>query len=77
MYWNTKKKLEEAGYMHYEISNYAIKGYESKHNLDCWNQKEYIGFGLGAHSYIEGKRYSNTEKSDEYANVGAHICARQ
>src|SRR5699024_1481026 len=43
MYWLVKEKLEEAGYMHYEISNFAKKGYESKHNLACWNQEEYIG----------------------------------
>ena len=51
MYWETKRILEEAGYIHYEISNFAKKGYESKHNLDCWNQKEYMGFGASAHSY--------------------------
>ena len=46
MYWKVKNKLEELGYKHYEISNFAKIGYESKHNMDCWNQKEYIGFGL-------------------------------
>ena len=37
-----------------------------KHNLDCWDQEEYIGFGISAHSYINGKRFSNTEKIDDY-----------
>ena len=66
MYWKVKETLEKNGYMQYEISNFAIKGFESKHNLSCWNQEEYIGFGLAAHSYIDGIRYSNTEEFEEY-----------
>ena len=66
MYWETKRILEEAGYIHYEISNFAKKGYESKHNLSCWNQEEYLGFGIAAHSYFNGERYSNTEDFDKY-----------
>ena len=58
MYWYVKNTLEQNGYIHYEISNFAKTGYESKHNIDCWNQKEYLGFGLAAHSYINGTRYS-------------------
>jgi len=72
MYWSAKRKLEEAGYVHYEISNFAQKGYESKHNLDCWNQKEYIGFGLAAHSYINNTRYSNTVDLNKYINKNIH-----
>jgi len=68
MYWSAKNKLEEAGYTHYEISNFAKKGYESKHNLDCWNQKGYIGFGLAAHSYLNNTRYSNIEDMNKYIN---------
>lgn len=41
-------------------------GYESKHNSDCWNQEEYLGFGLAAHSYIDDTRYSNIEDLEEY-----------
>ncbi len=66
MYWEAKKMLEKNKYIHYEISNFALKNYESKHNVNCWNQKEYLGFGLAAHSYLNGKRYSNTIKIDEY-----------
>lgn len=66
MYWLVKNKLENLGYKHYEISNFAKEGYESKHNMDCWNQKEYIGFGLAAHSYLNKKRYSNTENLKTY-----------
>lgn len=66
MYWYTKRKLEENGYIHYEISNFAKAGYNSKHNMDCWNQKEYIGFGAGASSYENNVRYSNTDCIEEY-----------
>lgn len=66
MYWTVKEELEKNGYIHYEISNFAKSGYESKHNSACWNQEEYIGFGLAAHSYINNTRYSNTEDIEEY-----------
>lgn len=66
MYWEVKENLEEAGYIHYEISNFAKPGYESKHNLSCWNQEEYLGFGLAAHSYFNNVRYSNTDDFEEY-----------
>lgn len=71
MYWYVKNTLENNGYIHYEISNFAKPGYESKHNVSCWNQEEYIGFGVAAHSYINGARYSNTTNIEEYIrNVG-------
>lgn len=66
MYWAVKQTLEQNNYIHYEISNFAKQGYESKHNLDCWNQKEYIGFGIAAHSYTNGIRYSNIENIEQY-----------
>ena len=66
MYWETKRMLEENGYEHYEISNFAKKGYQAKHNVDCWNQKEYFGFGASAHSYINGARYSNIASLKNY-----------
>lgn len=66
MYWKVKNALEEAGYIHYEISNFAKPGLQSKHNMDCWNQKEYIGVGLAAHSYLNKKRYANTNNLNEY-----------
>lgn len=73
MYWKVKNRLEELGYNHYEISNFAKEGYESKHNMDCWKQKEYIGVGLSAHSYLDKKRYSNTEDLKKYLeNVEAN-----
>ena len=66
IYWKIKRNLENDGYLHYEISNFAKYGYESKHNLACWNQEEYIGFGVAAHSYTDGARYSNIANIDEY-----------
>lgn len=66
MYWETKRKLEKAGYTHYEISNFAKPGFESKHNLSCWNQEEYIGIGVSAHSYTNNVRYSNIDSIEDY-----------
>ena len=68
MYWYVKNKLELNGYIHYEISNFAKKGKESKHNLNCWEQKEYIGIGVAAHSYLNNIRYTNANNIDEYIN---------
>lgn len=65
-YRYTKNYLELNGYKHYEISNFARKGFESKHNMNCWEQKQYVGFGLASHSYINGCRYSNTDNLEEY-----------
>ncbi len=58
--------LEENGFMRYEISNFAKKGYESRHNLIYWHCGEYIGLGAGAHSYYQGERYSNILSPEEY-----------
>ena len=66
MYWYVKNTLELQGYNQYEISNFAKKGKESKHNLNCWEQEEYRGFGIAAHSYIEGVRFSTTTSFSEY-----------
>ena len=68
MYWKVKNILEQNGYKHYGISNFAKQGYESKHNLNCWNQEEYLGMGVAAHSYLNSKRYSNTENLEQYIN---------
>lgn len=66
MYWYVKNTLENNGYIHYEISNFSKKGFESKHNMNCWNQEEYFGFGVAAHSYNNKTRYSNTNNIEEY-----------
>lgn len=66
MYWFAKRKLEENGYLHYEISNFAKPLFRSKHNLDCWNQKEYKGFGVSASSYENEIRYTNISSIEKY-----------
>ncbi len=66
MYWYVKNTLEKNGYIHYEISNFAKKGKESRHNKNCWEQKEYIGIGVAAHSYMNSIRYSNVEDIEKY-----------
>ena len=66
MYYLTIKKLTEAGYVHYEISNFAKPNKESKHNLCYWNQEEYAGVGAGASSYMNGKRYTNELNIEKY-----------
>lgn len=66
MYWYVKETLEKYKYHQYEISNFAKEGHESKHNMDCWNQKEYIGVGLNASSFLDNKRYSNISALEQY-----------
>ena len=69
MYWTVVNELKENGYNQYEISNFSKKTYESKHNTNCWKQKQYIGLGTSAHSYLNKKRYSNTNNIEEYIKI--------
>ncbi len=57
MYHSTIDILKNYGYESYEISNYAKPGYESKHNIGYWTGEEYLGFGIGASSYVYGRRF--------------------
>ncbi|MCL2392523.1 MAG: radical SAM family heme chaperone HemW [Oscillospiraceae bacterium] len=66
MYLYAVETLARFGYRQYEISNFAKKGYESKHNLKYWLGQEYIGFGPGAHSYVGRCRYSFIEDLEKY-----------
>lgn len=66
MYNYIRNKLNKKKYIHYEISNFAIINKESKHNLTYWDNREYYGFGLGAHGYIDGIRYENTKNLNKY-----------
>ncbi len=68
MYWYAKRKLEESGYLHYEISNFAKVDRRCKHNIDCWNQNEYLGFGVSSASYENKVRYVNTSSIEDYIN---------
>lgn len=62
-----KQEMKKQGYIHYEISNYAKdKNYIAKHNYNCWNHKEYIGFGLSSASFFNGCRYRNSRKLNRY-----------
>ncbi len=61
--------LKEKGYARYEVSNFAIPGYESKHNQNYWERGEYIGVGVSASSFMEGRRFTNTYNINEYINA--------
>lgn len=58
--------MEKHGFYQYEISNFAINGFESKHNLTYWRNEEYYGVGVGAHGYVRGVRYANVSLLDQY-----------
>lgn len=66
MYLGAVKLLEENGFEHYEVSNFSKYGFNSKHNLNYWNNDEYYGFGVAAHGYLNGVRYGNVETIEEY-----------
>lgn len=66
MYEDTAAILREYGYQQYEISNYALPGYECRHNVGYWNRREYLGLGLGAASLYQGLRFFNTKDMNEY-----------
>lgn len=66
MYADTKKILAKSGYYRYEISNYAKKGYESRHNSLYWERGEYLGVGLGASSFIGNERWKNEDDLNRY-----------
>ncbi len=66
MYHFTKMILKQHGYERYEISNYSLPGYECRHNIVYWTGGDYLGIGLGASSYIEGRRFRAPENMDEY-----------
>lgn len=66
MYSYILKELEKNNYNHYEVSNFAKEGYQSKHNLNYWQNNEYYGFGLGALGFISELRYENTRSFNTY-----------
>ena len=66
MYDYTKKYLQKHGFFRYEVSNFAQKSYESKHNLKYWTNKDYLGLGLTSSSYCDGYRWKNTDNFEEY-----------
>ncbi len=66
MYFAGRELLESYGFEHYEISNFAKTGYESRHNLKYWNCDEYLGFGVAAYSDFCGVRFGNSGDLDAY-----------
>lgn len=77
MYEKTETILQKYGYARYEISNYAKPGYECRHNIGCWQRKEYLGIGLGASSLIQKTRFRHISDLQEYlteAGDGEKIC---
>ena len=68
MYLEAVELLPSLGFEHYEISNFCVHGYESKHNLNYWNNEEYYGFGVAAHGYVNGIRYGNKTIIEDYIN---------
>lgn len=69
MYECLKDTLEQDGFLHYEISNYARKGRECLHNITYWKNREYVGIGAGAFSYLNGERFCNIRDVKEYVSA--------
>ncbi len=63
---NARVFLQQAGYRHYELLNYAKPGYESRHNLLYWANEDYLGLGPGAYSYFDTRRFKNSESHEQY-----------
>ena len=66
MYLSAVDFLTGHGFEHYEMSNFALPNFYSKHNMNYWNNNEYYGFGAAAHGYINGVRYGNSEILEDY-----------
>jgi len=64
-----EKILKSHGYNHYEISNWSLAGYECRHNIVYWKGGDYLGVGIAAHSYMDGRRYANTPDLDKYLDA--------
>lgn len=61
--------LENNGFHRYEVSNFALGDNECQHNLNTWSMHEYLGFGVGAHSFLNGKRWNNVDTIEEYTKL--------
>lgn len=82
MYLQAINTLKDKNFNHYEISNFSKKGFESKHNLNYWNNSNYYGFGCAAHGYKDNIRYSKSANINEYisnptAYATEHIVTKQ
>jgi oxygen-independent coproporphyrinogen-3 oxidase len=66
MYIDAERILSRAGFIHYEIANWALPGHRSRHNLVYWRGGEWLGVGAGAHSQIAGRRFWNSGRLPDY-----------
>ena len=69
MYEYADERLQAEGYKNYEISNWALPGHQSRHNLTYWQNLPYLGMGAGAHSNFAGRRFSNVLDPQQYINL--------
>ncbi len=69
LYFTIGETLVRNGYNHYEVSNFAKPGFESRHNLKYWNFSEYAGFGPSAHSFFGNKRWNNLRSVSKYIEI--------
>ncbi|MFA6984366.1 MAG: radical SAM family heme chaperone HemW [Sedimentibacter sp.] len=72
MYYAGRNIMEANNLFQYEISNFAVKGYECRHNLKYWSQEEYVGIGPSAHSFLKNKRFNNPSDLKEYILSGGN-----
>lgn len=72
LYIEAVARMNEAGLQQYEISNFARPGEESQHNLRYWTRESYLGFGIGAHSFIDERRFANTRDIHRYIDDPSH-----
>jgi oxygen-independent coproporphyrinogen-3 oxidase len=77
MYKMLCKKLEQNGYFRYEISNFSKPGKQSRHNLRYWERRDYIGFGVAAHSCIENERFGNSRDIEAFLKGEDIVCERE
>jgi oxygen-independent coproporphyrinogen-3 oxidase len=68
-YEHACRRLADAGYLHYEISNWGLPGFESRHNLKYWRREPYYGFGAGAHSFNGSQRWANAHDPAAYVDA--------
>ena len=73
MYYYAKEYLMGQGYIQYEISNWSKPNKESKHNIVYWRMEDYLGIGLGAHSFIKNRRYYNETSKVQYINANGNL----
>ncbi|HWQ80470.1 MAG TPA: radical SAM family heme chaperone HemW [Anaerovoracaceae bacterium] len=75
MYHCAVEDLKGNGYLHYEISNAAKAGRQCRHNLKYWSMEDYLGLGIGAHSFLDGTRFSNETDLERYVKIGMQDAA--